>query len=177
VEKLLRAAESYNGGKAVPAVAIAFFAGVRVAELLRLRLDDVSLERRNVKISAAIAKTRSKRMVDISDNLLAWLMKYRTEGPIVPSAITWRRWREKIEETAKVTWPQNAARHSFASYYIVQHDDSAKTALQLGHDCDETLFQYYRGLASRDEAAAFWKITPATDAVILRMPKAVGGAQ
>jgi integrase len=162
-------------GRAVPVVALAFFAGIRIAEILRLTWDDISFERRNIKIGASIAKTRSKRMVDISDNLMAFLTRYRAEGRIVPSAITWRRWREKVEAEAGVEWSQNAARHSFASYYIVKHDDSAKTALQLGHDGGaDTLFQYYRGLASRDEATEFWNIMPQAEPVAVVMPMAAG---
>jgi integrase len=175
VKKILHAAESYMDGRAVPVVALAFFAGIRIAEILRLTWDDISFERRNIKIGASIAKTRSKRMVDISDNLMAFLTRYRAEGRIVPSAITWRRWREKVEAAAGVEWSQNAARHSFASYYIVKHDDSAKTALQLGHDGGaDTLFQYYRGLASRDEATEFWNIMPQAEPVAVVMPMAAG---
>jgi integrase len=176
VEKIIRAAESYNGGRAVPAVALTFFAGIRSAELLCLKWEDISLDRRTIKIGAAIAKTRSMRMIDISDNLLAWLLKYRGEGPIVPSAITWRRWREKVEETAGVDWPQNAARHSFASYYLAHHDDAARTALQLGHVGGiEVLLRHYRGLVSRDEAAAFWKITPTAEQPALTLPQSAAG--
>ena len=57
-------------------------------------------------------------------------------------------------------WPNNALRHSFASYHLAAHQDAAKTALQLGHIESRTLFAHYRELVKPEDAKAFWKIFP-----------------
>ena len=57
-------------------------------------------------------------------------------------------------------WPNNALRHSFASYHLADTQDAAKTALQLGHAESRTLFAHYRELVRPKDTKAFWKIFP-----------------
>jgi integrase len=54
-------------------VALGAFAGLRVAEICRLNWSSVDLERRIVMLRADQAKTASRRIVPISENLAAWL--------------------------------------------------------------------------------------------------------
>jgi integrase len=55
------------------ALAIAAFAGLRLAEVSRLDWRDVRLSEKLIVVSAENAKTAARRLVPISDNLAAWL--------------------------------------------------------------------------------------------------------
>jgi integrase len=55
----------------VPALAIAAFAGLRLAEVSRLDWRDVRLSEKLIVVSAENAKTAARRLVPISDNLAA----------------------------------------------------------------------------------------------------------
>jgi integrase len=60
-------------------------------------------------------------------------------------------------------WPQDALRHSFASYHLaMQIDNGEWTARQMGHYSTALLFNTYNNLVHKDDAAAWWKIMPVT---------------
>jgi integrase len=58
-------------------------------------------------------------------------------------------------------WPQNALRHSFASYHLARFSDAAALALELGHTNSNLVFQHYRQLVKPKRAERYWKIVPA----------------
>jgi integrase len=51
-------------------------------------------------------------------------------------------------------------RHSFASYHLAHFQDAAATALQMGHTTTTMLFEHYREIVTREQAAKFWSIRP-----------------
>jgi integrase len=57
----------------IPILAIGGFAGMRKAEMDRLDWNAVDLERKMIEVRAGQAKTASRRIIPISDNLLGWL--------------------------------------------------------------------------------------------------------
>ena len=97
-------------------------------------------------------------------NLKKWLQRCRKiAGPIMPSEMVWRtRLADAIKAAKLEEWPHNAPRHSFASYRLADTQDSAKVALELGHDRSETLFEHYNAVVTRQAAKAYWKIAPTT---------------
>ncbi len=161
VTAVMLAAQEHDSSM-VPALAIGFFAGVRTSELQQLEWQHVNLVEKRLTISPAIAKKRSVRHIDISDNLAAWLAPYaQKSGLVAPDSTAWRHRFDKVRDHAEIDrWPHNAMRHCFATYYLAKTDDANKTALQLGHRDTNLLFKHYRGLATREDAAAFWAITP-----------------
>ncbi|MDA0989688.1 MAG: tyrosine-type recombinase/integrase [Verrucomicrobia bacterium] len=174
VEKVLFAAVEHEPSM-VPALALGFFAGVRTNEIRQLDWSNVNLADKRVTIPPAIAKRRSVRHIDMADNLMAWLAPYAKEhGRIAPAGTEWRYRFDKVREKAEVTeWPHNAARHSFATYHLAGCEDANKTALQLGHrGGTNLLFNHYRGLTTREDAARFWKITPKAAGQVLRFAAA-----
>jgi integrase len=69
----------------VPFVAIGAFAGLRTAEIGRLDWSEVHMKDRFIEIKASKAKTASRRIVPISDNLAKWLKPHAQEhGRVVP---------------------------------------------------------------------------------------------
>ena len=65
---------------------------------------------------------------------------------------------QRFRKRANVNYPQNAARHCFASYHIAFHQDAAQTAFLLGHPNAVLLYKTYRTLVSFEEAEKFWDI-------------------
>ena len=69
---------------------------------------------------------------------------------------------ESARETARIIeWPQNALRHSFASYHLAKFNDAAVLSLELGHTNSQLVFQHYRQLVKPKQAERYWKIAPA----------------
>lgn len=146
----------------LPAVAIGMFAGLRASEIMRLDWSSIDLDRGFIEVAAKKTKTAQRRLVTISDNLHAWLAPFAQEsGPVCPPVTTYQWNFTKARVSAGIEhWPNNALRHSFASYHLADTQDAAKTALQLGHAESRTLFAHYRELVRPKDTKAFWKIFP-----------------
>ena len=69
----MRAILSAADAAIAPALAIAAFAGLRLAEVSRLDWREVRLSEKLIVVGAENAKTAARRLVPISDNLAAWL--------------------------------------------------------------------------------------------------------
>ncbi len=148
-----------------PAVAISLFAGMRSSELRQVEWSEVSEDGKTILVTAAKAKTRSKRQITIRKNLAAWLaQKKERTGLIIPPG-----WREKWASIRKAAgfgeakpWPRNGCRHSFASYYLADGGDEKECAKEMGNS-PEIIFRHYRGLVRRQkDAKTFWSLTPAS---------------
>ena len=63
------------------------------------------------------------------------------------------------ERAGLADWPQNAARHSFASYHLAKHQDAAKLALEMGNS-PQMVFGHFRELVKQKDAEKFWSIRP-----------------
>jgi integrase len=111
----------------VPALAIAAFAGLRLAEVSRLDWREVRLSEKLIVVGAENAKTAARRLVPISDNLAVWLAPYsKGFGPVNPCqeelrgnvghALGLRC--ERAAARAKVARKRNGFRHSYISYRV-----------------------------------------------------------
>lgn len=161
IEAVMRAAEA-SVPEMVPILAIGFYAGLRTTELQQLDWKYIDLQAKLLTVSPEIAKRRSVRHVDISENLAAWLIPIRKDsGFIAPQATAWRYNLDKVIRLAEIeNWPHNAMRHCFASYYLAMHQDQNKTALQLGHRDTNLLYNHYRNLVTKADAERYWAILP-----------------
>lgn len=166
---MLNAAEQLDGGAMLPAVAIGLFAGLRSAEIERLEWRHVKLNAKTIEVTAANAKTRERRIVDICDTLANWLRPYaNAQGHVAPQkSFDWRL--KKCWQTAKIEkWPHNACRHSFASYHLAYHKNAALTASQIGHfESTRTLINCYRELVGPSEAAEYWALAPTASSKVV----------
>ncbi len=162
----------------VPFVAIGAFAGLRTAEIGRLDWTEVHLKERFIEIKASKAKTASRRLVPISDNLAKWLKPHVQEhGRVlpfdnIPKQIGWlvEDTNDGLKEAAKesgkdpekarqVKWKKNALRHSFISYRVAETQDVAQVALEAGNS-PQIIFEHYRELVRLKDAKAWFGITP-----------------
>ena len=96
----------------VPYLAIAAFAGLRPAEIGRLHWSAINLERKIIEVRAGQAKTASRRIVPISENLAAWLAPHVGTGPVLLMNEIYRE-VTALSTQLKIEWPRNVLRHSF----------------------------------------------------------------
>jgi integrase len=156
----------------VPYLAIAFFAGVRPEEIIRISRKDIDLDIGEIHIRAGQSKTHSARMVHISKNLKAWLLAYLSgDGLVFPnSESSLARWRAEVYCEAKVKSIQDGARHTFSTFHLARYESIDSTMLELGHTDSKMLFKHYRGLAKNRKAQSekFFSILPevAADKII-----------
>ena len=144
--------------EAIPFVAIGAFAGLRSAEIQRLDWSAIDLDRKIIQVRADQAKTASRRIVPISDNLKEWLAPHVTTGRIVKT--TWiDRLVTPLAKSQGFKWPRNVLRHSFISYRIAVVKSAEQVALEAGNS-PAIIFKHYRELATEEEATAWFNIRP-----------------
>ena len=88
------------------------FAGIgKKPQIAVLDWKDVDLAEKTITVHATKTKARARRIVEISDNLGAWLLPYSAKaGPVAPGR--YRQWFEDIRRSAAIDpWPRNAMRH------------------------------------------------------------------
>jgi len=178
----------------VPFVAIGAFAGLRTAEIGRLDWSEVRLKERFIEIKASKAKTGSRRLVPISDNLAMWLKPHVQEhGRAVPfdnmaKQIGWlvedtnaglkeaaKEAGEDPEKARLVKWKKNALRHSFISYRVAETQDVAAVALEAGNS-PQIIFEHYRELVRLKEAKEWFGLTPESVGEVAETTKATMAA-
>jgi len=139
--------------------ALGAFAGMRSSEILRLEWGDVNFERRFITVAPEKAKTATRRLVPIAPNLQLWLAHYRGRAGRLFSA---RRDADRAIAFAKrsqVAWPNNALRHSYATYRLAAIADAGRVALEMGNS-PQKLIRNYRELADEKEADSWFSISP-----------------
>ncbi len=173
---LLRGGRDAGGEKATPTaeaelfLALGAFSGIRTAELLRLEWRDIHEARGVIEVGAHKAKTATRRLVPIHGALAAWLARApRGTGKVFSSEKAAVRvigyGKQMLGE-----WPDNALRHSYATYRLAQTHDAAKTALELGNS-PTMLFRNYRELADEKQAGGWFATLPDSPANVVSMKK------
>jgi site-specific recombinase XerD len=146
-------------------LALMLFAGVRPSEIKArgkpaMVWRQIDFDASTVRIEAGQSKTRQARVMDgLPDNLWAWLKAAKAEGEICPG---FPRQAVRIARDAiGRAWPQDACRHSFATYHVALAGNVERTALILGHEgALGMLHRHYRGVATKAEAVAFFGVRP-----------------
>ena len=148
----------------LPYIAIGAFAGLRRAELQRLDWSEVDFESGLIEVTAKKSKTASRRLVKIQPNLREWLLPVRKHrGPVTCEEFVKEFTQARV--AAGITkWPDNALRHSFASYHLAHFRNAAELALEIGHTNSAITFAHYRELVRPKEGERYWNIKPAKTA-------------
>lgn len=174
-------------GSMLPYVVLGIFCGIRPEEELgTLRLGDIHLDEGAVVVSAAVAKSRKRRVVDLSPNAVALL---RLGIPLLEAHWMERGARPAERDDFKICapnfkrrwerlrvacgfvlgkqcpgedvrwWKSDIMRHSYASYHYAEHQNENLLKAQMGHQSNSSvLFQNYRLRVSRRDAARFWAL-------------------
>jgi integrase len=165
----------------VPGVVIGMFCGLRQAEIARLDWRTVDLASGILTVGAEIAKTSSRRTVEMPDNARAWLTLYAKEsGPVWPTSEEARNlWNlARIEagfgpffstraavnafqdgRDDLLPWPDNALRHSAISYRLALTRDLPRVATEAGNS-PAIVQRHYAELVKPDAAKNFFGILP-----------------
>lgn len=142
----------------VPILAIGAFAGIRMAELQRLDWKAVDLDRKFIEVRAGQAKTASRRVIPISDNLAAWLTPLERKGKIVRTKEL-QTHVPALARVLKMEWPRNVLRDSFISYRIAIVQSADQVALEAGNS-PSIIFKHYRELTTPEVAEKWFSILP-----------------
>jgi integrase len=143
-------------------LAIGAFAGLRTEEIHRLNWENIRLPERVIVVGANQAKTASRRVVPISDNLAEWLQPLQqASGPVDPSPTskaTTHRWR-RAATRVEVVWKHNALRHSFISYRLAVTMDPAKVAFEAGNS-PAMVHRHYKALTTEAQGHDWFNVRP-----------------
>jgi len=162
IKTLLQTAASYRGGSCAAAVGMMLYAGIRPHEVARLRWAEVDLQERAIYISPRHSKTGGARRVTIHEPLLKILRGYQQSAacPICPPnwGLHWRGLRQKAGWNADtLPWPQDALRHTFASYHLSYFRSFEELQCEIGHRDSSLLRTRYLDMRGVVEPARFWK--------------------
>jgi integrase len=142
-----------------PYVAIAAFAGVRQAELERLDWSKVDVASGYITIDASIAKTNSRRVIPMSDNLKLWLAKLAKKQGAVCEYQNVTNELLKLATDAEVKWKTNGLRHSFGSYRTGQTSDIPRVSYEMGNS-PSMVKQHYMNLVTPEQAKEWFAVAP-----------------
>ena len=162
IKDLRQTAAGYENGSCAAAVGMMLYAGIRPHEVARLTWAQVDLRERAIYILPQHSKTGGARRVTIHKPLMKILRRFKEsthEKKICPA--NWlRHWRELRRaagwDSPAHPWPQDALRHTFASYHLSHFRSYAELQVEIGHR-DATLLRCryvdQRGVRS---SAQFW---------------------
>lgn len=155
-------------GKSSLFLALGAFTGMRSSEILRLEWSDVNFERAFITVSAEKAKTATRRLVPIQPNLMHWLAPYRGRQGLLFSTRRDAARAIASAKSCKIEWPNNALRHSYATYRLAATANAARVALEMGNS-PQKLMTNYRELADEKEAEAWFAISPNEPANVVQV--------
>ena len=146
-----------------PVIVAGCFGGVRPEESARMTWEMVDFKRRHIDLPAEITKDGDRRIVDMSDNLIEWLLQCRKEsGPLLPVNFRRKRWALCRAMNWK-GWPDDILRHSYGSYHLAKHRNAALTAEQMGHKNARMLYAHYREVVKdSDDIGSYWNLLPSS---------------
>jgi integrase len=166
-------AEMLAAADGPPRLAIAFgaFAGIRQAEILRLRWENLNWEEQVIDLGSDQTKTAARRLAPLLPALAAWVYPHRQDrGKILPfeeDTGFHRIYKSMVErvnaarspDQGPFRWKQNGLRHSFASYRLAMIEDVAKVSLEMGNS-PQKIFSNYRKVVTKSQAAAWFAVMP-----------------
>ena len=153
------------------AIAIGAFAGIRQAEILRLRWENFNWEEQVIDLGSEQTKTASRRLVPILPALTAWITPHRkAHGRLFPfdedtgfhrvyKSVVKKVNAARPEDQRDFKWKKNALRHSYASYRLAMVEDVAKVSLEMGNS-PQKVFNNYRKVVTKSQATAWFGIIP-----------------
>ena len=161
IAQITTTAEKYQGGSCAAAVGMMLYAGIRPHEVVRLTWAQVDLRERAIYILPRHSKTGGARRVTIHKPLMRILRTHkRAENEKICPANWLHHWRELRRaagwDSPARRWPQDALRHTFASYHLSYFRSFAELQLEIGHRDASLLRTRYVDQRGVQRAARFW---------------------
>jgi integrase len=153
----------------IPIVSVGCFGGVRPEESARMTWDMVDFKRKHIDLPAEITKDGDRRIVDMPDNLIEWLLACRKDsGSLLPTNFRRKRWA-LCRAMGWEEWPDDILRHSYGSYHLAKHRNAALTAEQMGHKNARMLYAHYREVVKdADDITTYWNLLPSSTGEIVK---------
>lgn len=148
------------------------FAGLRTAEICRMKWEDINTETGQIHIRPGVQKDSGgfdERIVDFTPPLTRRVEQLKGSGLIIPARFksdnAVRRERMLHEARRAVAkalewkeWPPNCLRHSFATYHLALCKNPGLTAFQMGHTSPAMVQRVYAVPAVRADQVSWWDI-------------------
>ena len=158
MRRLIAAADD----KILPMIVIGGFAGLRHAEIARLEWRDIDLAEGFIEVKADNAKTDTRRIVPLKDNLKAFLTPLvKKSGKVVSVVNTTKFLLKAAADTGDVAnkikaleWKHNALRHTYISARVAECGDVPRVADEAGNSPQVIRTNYLKRI--RPTAAAEW---------------------
>ena len=161
ISNLQQTASTYRGGSCAAAVGMMLYAGIRPHEVARLTWEQVDLQGRAIYILPRHSKTGGARRVTVHKPLMRLLRAHRrAENEMICPPNWLHHWRELRRaagwDSPAHCWPQDALRHTFASYHLSHFRSFAELQLEIGHRDATLLRTRYVDQRGVRGAARFW---------------------
>ena len=163
IEQITTTAEQYQGGSCAAAVGMMLYAGIRPHEVARLTWTQVDLQEQAIYILPRHSKTGGARRVTIHKPLLRILRAHKhADGETICPPNWLHHWRELRRaagwNSPARRWPQDALRHTFASYHLSYFRSFAELQLEIGHRDATLLRTRYVDQRGVRNAVRFWAV-------------------
>ena len=142
----MREVLSKAGDDILPMLALGGFAGIRSAEIARLRWEDFNWSEGFIVLSSEITKRQRRRMVPLTPQLVKLLGKFKEcTGPVLTV--------DPYKAISKITesWVHNGLRHSYISYAMALHKNAAMIAEYCGNS-EAEVQRSYKALVTEKQA-------------------------
>jgi integrase len=158
MRRLIAAADK----RILPLIVIGGFAGLRHAEIQRLEWEDIDLDEGFIEIKAHKAKTKTRRIVPIKDNLKAFLQPIaKNSGRVISVKNTSKELGRTASSTGDaeneiepLEWKHNALRHTYISARIAECADVPRVADEAGNSPEIIRTNYLKRM--RPAVATEW---------------------
>lgn len=166
----------------LPALVVAGFCGLRRSEVHAQTWEDISLERKNLRVTQGKRGTPARRMVPLCDAAVEWLMLCeKKKGSICPMVKGRKKEQPSLamdgirriaaDAEPVIVLPENCFRHSYISHAVAESGDIPRVSLNAGNSPKE-INRHYRELVSEDEGKAWFAVRPTGRAEVVPMRKA-----
>ncbi len=166
----------------LPALVLAGFCGLRRSEIHGQKWDDISLERKNLRVTKAKPRTPARRMVPLSDAAIEWLMLCPNRQGYVCPLVPYKGKMQpalaldgirRIARDAEPPFelPENAFRHAYISHAVEATGDIPRVSLNAGNSPKE-INAHYRELVSEEDGKAWFDSAPGKLGEVVQMRKA-----
>lgn len=146
-------------------------AGLRSAEIMRLKWEHVNWPEGVIEIQGSVAKTGTRRLAPLVPAAAAWLKSYKdARGPVIGAIKLYER-LEKLSESTSVAWKQNALRHSFCSYRMATLKDAPRVSYEAGNSV-RIIQRHYDKVVTESQGKTWFSILPKTAANVIQMESA-----
>lgn len=166
IRALIKHARDYRNGVCLPALGLMLYAGIRPAEVLRMRWGQIHLSDRVIVLRPQHSKTGGSRCVCIHAPLLQILREspsHLPEEKICPGnwRLHWAEVRRKAGwQVPEHPWIQDILRHTYASYHLCYFRNVESLQIEMGHRSSDLLRTRYLNTSGVRDAEAFWRALP-----------------